>query len=251
MINRLPHSDSVRFMPMKPVIVRKTLSAFTLIEMLVVMGIIVVLIAILIPVLSNSAATGRKMTCMSRQRAISQQIDEFVVNSFMRFPRQTQIGNLFEGLSVDDPEDDTPFLMPGQAIGESTDMRISYALNLEFMIRDVSMTQITNVSTTLLLYDGFIASESLGGKVAILHKPGTPAAKILYLPPSAIGGHLGHGDIVGAWIDPSGTISNTALTLDDFAPRHTVGEIVGTATFVDGHAEFRPKLDASMFIAPD
>ena len=31
-------------------------------------------------------------------------------------------------------------------------------------------------------------------KVKICHKPGTPAAKILTIPQSAVPGHLGHGD---------------------------------------------------------
>jgi hypothetical protein len=34
-------------------------------------------------------------------------------------------------------------------------------------------------------------------KVPICHKPGTPAEKTLYLPESAIPGHLGHGDKLG------------------------------------------------------
>jgi hypothetical protein len=34
-------------------------------------------------------------------------------------------------------------------------------------------------------------------KVPICHKPGTPAEKTLYLPESALRGHLGHGDTLG------------------------------------------------------
>jgi hypothetical protein len=34
-------------------------------------------------------------------------------------------------------------------------------------------------------------------KIAICHKPGTPAEKTLFLPESAIPGHIGHGDELG------------------------------------------------------
>jgi hypothetical protein len=32
----------------------------------------------------------------------------------------------------------------------------------------------------------------------LCHKPGTPAEKTMNLPNSAVAGHLGHGDTVGA-----------------------------------------------------
>ena len=34
-------------------------------------------------------------------------------------------------------------------------------------------------------------------KVFICHKPGTPAEKTLKVPPSAVAGHTGHGDLIG------------------------------------------------------
>lgn len=34
-------------------------------------------------------------------------------------------------------------------------------------------------------------------KVAVCHMPGTPAERTLYLPESALQGHLGHGDTLG------------------------------------------------------
>jgi hypothetical protein len=37
----------------------------------------------------------------------------------------------------------------------------------------------------------------VAAKVAVCHKPGTPAQKTLYLPASALNGHLRHGDIEG------------------------------------------------------
>jgi hypothetical protein len=46
-------------------------------------------------------------------------------------------------------------------------------------------------------------------KIAICHKPGTPAEKTLFLPPSAIAGHEGHGDYLGPCIDATPTITPT------------------------------------------
>jgi len=37
----------------------------------------------------------------------------------------------------------------------------------------------------------------VAARVAVCHKPGTPAEKMLYLPASALKGHLGHGDFEG------------------------------------------------------
>jgi hypothetical protein len=51
-------------------------------------------------------------------------------------------------------------------------------------------------------------------KVTICHKPGTPAEKTMYLPESAIPGHLGHGDtlgVCGETITPT-TTSTTSST---------------------------------------
>ncbi|QNN21972.1 prepilin-type N-terminal cleavage/methylation domain-containing protein [Planctomycetales bacterium ZRK34] len=235
---------------------------FTLIELLVALGIIAIMVAILIPVLSSGAASGRLTTCMAHQRKISQQVDNFLVDHMMIFPTQQELGKVFDDYSVLDPEDDNPFLMPGPAIGLPDDVAMSYAFNIELQMRPMSMTQITRASTTLLIYDGFAGSSNGTGdgngqvnganksKVTTLHKPGTPAAKVLTLPSSAIGGHLSHGDLIGSWEDLP-VLSYTDMMIDDFNPRHDVDSDVGVTTFVDGHAEYRPRLDESMFIAPD
>jgi hypothetical protein len=46
-------------------------------------------------------------------------------------------------------------------------------------------------------------------KIAICHKPNTPAEKTLYLPPPALGGHLGHGDYLGVCISATPTVTPT------------------------------------------
>ncbi len=46
--------------------------------------------------------------------------------------------------------------------------------------------------------DGDDNDGSAGGSTTICHKPGTPAEKTKTVPESALGGHLGHGDTLGA-----------------------------------------------------
>jgi hypothetical protein len=244
--------DHDRFTSLKRMVPRRRRNgAITLIELLVALGIIVALMAILIPMLSRGAATGRRATCMTQQRQVSQLIDDFLVDSFMRFPMQPE------------PEDENPFIMPGAAIGRSDEMPMSYAFNAEFLARRIAMTQITGVTTTLLLYDGFAGSDNGTGdgnglthspnqqRVSVLHKPLGPNPKVLPVQILALDAHLSHDDAVGSWDDSMPAFSLTDLTIDDHNPRHQVTGGVGVVTFVDGHAEFRPRLDASMFLAPD
>jgi hypothetical protein len=47
-------------------------------------------------------------------------------------------------------------------------------------------------------------------KVTICHKPGTPAEKTMYLPESAVRGHMGHGDCLGPC--PCKTTSSTTTS---------------------------------------
>ena len=49
--------------------------------------------------------------------------------------------------------------------------------------------------------DKFVADSGVGDtddEVTICHKPGKPSEKTLIIPESAMSGHLGHGDTIGA-----------------------------------------------------
>ncbi len=48
------------------------------------------------------------------------------------------------------------------------------------------------------------AAQAGGEKVPICHRPGTAAEKKLLVPPSAVAGHLAHGDTEGSCDDGSG-----------------------------------------------
>lgn len=64
-------------------------------------------------------------------------------------------------------------------------------------------------------------------KISICHKPGTPAEQMLWLPASAVPGHLGHGDVrgpcQGATSPPTSTIPSTGtLPVTSTVPVTTV-----------------------------
>lgn len=53
------------------------------------------------------------------------------------------------------------------------------------------------------------STETPPGMVIICHKPGTPAEQTKIIPVQALGGHLGHGDYIGACISVTPTITPT------------------------------------------
>lgn len=65
-------------------------------------------------------------------------------------------------------------------------------------------------------------------KVAVCHKPGTPAEKTLYVPASAVAGHLGHGDSTGVCGAPptsgcNSAVSDLCIDGDGYATRQPGG----------------------------
>jgi hypothetical protein len=58
-------------------------------------------------------------------------------------------------------------------------------------------------------------------KFPICHKPGTPAEKTLYLPESALRGHLGHGDTLGECGETTTTTTTPTTTSTTTTPTTT------------------------------
>lgn len=61
-------------------------AAFSLIELLVVIGIVALVIALLLPVLSSARKTGQSMTCASNMRQLSLMVNTFTVDNKDAFP---------------------------------------------------------------------------------------------------------------------------------------------------------------------
>ena len=82
------------------------------------------------------------------------------------------------------------------------------------------------LAAVLLTAGGSGVQAKPDGAVSICHKPGTPAEKTLTLPPSAIGGHMGHGDTEGA----CGGTATATPTETEPTPTPTESELTATPT---------------------
>jgi hypothetical protein len=62
----------------------------------------------------------------------------------------------------------------------------------------VILTIVVSLGATQIIAGGKGDPTGLDTKVAVCHKPFTPAAKVLWVPPLAVPGHLIHGDSLGS-----------------------------------------------------
>ena len=83
---------------------RKRISAFTLVELLVVIGIIALLISILLPALSKAREAGNTIKCAANLRAIGQGITDYVAEYRGKLPPS----NFYTGLGTDPVLGQTP-----------------------------------------------------------------------------------------------------------------------------------------------
>lgn len=90
----------------------------------------------------------------------------------------------------------------------------------------VTMTATATITPTPTL----TPTETPDGFITICHKPGTPAEQTKTIPVMALGGHLGHGDTLGACLDANPTV--TATVTITATPTATVTLTVTPEAFV-------------------
>src|SRR3954452_1576065 len=81
----------------------RNLRAFTLVELLVVIGIIAVLVAILLPALGRARAQAQSVACLANLRSIGQAIGIYAVNN-----RQSMPYGYWDGVGSPDGNEASP-----------------------------------------------------------------------------------------------------------------------------------------------
>ena len=70
----------------------KRCTAFTLVEILIVLAVITVLAALLFPTLWRVRASGRKTACSSNLKQLSSAIQQYVHDNDSQYPKQAKLG---------------------------------------------------------------------------------------------------------------------------------------------------------------
>ncbi len=86
----------------------------------------------------------------------------------------------------------------------------------------VTPTSTATATTTITPTPTMTTTATPGGMVTICHKPGTPAEQTKTLPIAALGGHLGHGDTMGACTGPTPTMTATITVTPTITPTVTI-----------------------------
>jgi prepilin-type N-terminal cleavage/methylation domain-containing protein/prepilin-type processing-associated H-X9-DG protein len=165
---------------------------FTLMELVVVLGIIAILAGILLPVLSNARASGYKVTCLSNLHQLLQATTMYVSDSDRRLPparvpNGADLGTTWCMLLRKYVGDDRLFTCPVDQhpafVANSTDLAHSYGINYDLTFvsganyLSWSMAAIPRTSDLVLLFDMASTPQTMGctyevsrvGKLAARH----------------------------------------------------------------------------------
>jgi prepilin-type N-terminal cleavage/methylation domain-containing protein/prepilin-type processing-associated H-X9-DG protein len=157
-------------------------NGFTLVELLVVIGIIAILIALLLPALNKAREQAKEVQCLSNMRQIGLEMNFYGLDNQEYLPsthinNQSPYGNRYpawDGLLRKRSDDWTAFTgtylntladgvyrCPSQEVGDpsvpATSWTRTYAMNGNIALNKwVKKTAIKNPTTTLLLVDNFL-----------------------------------------------------------------------------------------------
>ncbi len=123
--------------------------AFTLIEILVVIGIIALLAAILFPVLSRAKERARATTCLNNEHQIALAIFQYTQDHGRRFPQPG--GEWTTHIKLSDGTDSTIFQCPSEGQDDAAGFS-DYWFNTDLMGK--SDVRVRYPANTLLLGDG-------------------------------------------------------------------------------------------------
>jgi prepilin-type N-terminal cleavage/methylation domain-containing protein len=243
-------------------------SAFTLIEALVVIGIIAVVAAIVLPVYANVRASARNAVCLSNERQIGQDSLAFFADRKYRMPYMLYSASAFNPEILQCPAHGEPPVLPTQVTGLSEPAAISYGFNPEYDLSKTRYQRLSDPSRLMLAYEGAgeLAAHALGTSldgssteessteqtITITHFPpgNTGEAHVITIGIGALAAHLAHGDLVGNWLSTESTVNTTLAMQSDFVARHFRGNS-GNILYADGHVKAVRELAPESFLYPE
>ncbi len=250
----------------------KRRGAFSLVELLVVVSVIAVLVAFMVPVLRGSREAGQLVVCAGNLKNVAHTTQSYMVDSFGQYPTYDTLTAGYDAGVLVCPVDFDPLIFPAGTVNNTKDLTISFGLNIEYTNDPTKIITVRNTpsaSSKSVFFDGGRSTADIqiangpgysnngngstnkgkNGNVNIIHKPGTPAEQDKNVPVAALGGHMGHGDMLGS-LPPSGSVKASDLAQWDFNPRHQISGYLGNVLFADWHVNSYKAMDGSMFLYP-
>ena len=129
-------------------------SAFTLLEVLVVIAIIGLVVAIALPVLAMGRASARNAVCVSNERQIGIASQAYFADHKYFMPWMTRQAGAYDSDILVCPAHGQPNTLPPEVTGSSADILISYGFNPEYDIARKRYQQLQSPSQLILAYEG-------------------------------------------------------------------------------------------------
>jgi len=220
---------------------------FSITELLVVMGIILLLLAILIPSFAGARQTTRLAQCQVNLKQMAYHTEAYFVESFQAFPLFEDYDRLMTRESMSCPNDlDEPYTMLSELSSKiDEDLPMSMGLNKEIYAFRIAYHRIRRPTQMAVFFDGMPSDadngtvlgqsngESTVDLISVL--PGAAASNVTIAYAGATP-HLSIGAIPGR-LDANG-VDVGANSASTFLARHPISNDVGNVIFADWHVEF-------------